>query len=577
MQTNVSKAPYICRADELVEIAKLVTLPKVEARNSVYYLTGPSGCGKTAAVLPLFLKLVELKHVKAYLYMPFHNNLEQHHGTLALHLGKGALGKWENLGSWWMLHAVRFALDGKYIDDLEMSEAAQTKVQRNNNSADLGEKLTVCLRKVVGEDGKILIHVDEHRHLCLPFDGDNEDALRAKAAFRKGAVGLLAKCKQVLVVASFIEPPLEVPPIISSSLCRSPLPIPSLCAHALLEKTGIAGVKVSGMKKRHRITLVALAVMWYTTSPSSLHVPPEEDAFQRDLNELKHDLRLEKLNHTIRQLWSACSSRLKGGSVVTPKLLAGLKDEDLQSRKFPLMQVIMSEARLDSPRLCLPLGRLIHGVVDKASPQWFSRMRGIFAESFQVSKDAIPHADTTLEYLYAWVLASISSQEAELCIGGFSFEFCCEQVCPGRICDWNMSQARAELQKREVWNTREKTLYYTAPTQDDACAENYDNRPLFNLWFWSKKSGKDILVLIDVTGIEQVHVLREKSRKLTEFTLRTGPLLQRWFSTECSCYAYIMAPNCDTGEETLDCVISRQSALGLLRGCQKLAAPYGLQ
>eukprot|EP00971_Amphidinium_carterae_P190304 3776956-Amphidinium_carterae.1 len=48
-----------------------------------------------------------------------------------------------------------------------------------------------------------------------------------------------------------------------------------------------------------------------------------------------------------------------------------------------------------------------------------------------------------------------------------------------------------------------------------------------------------------------------------------------WFGLDCTCSGYVIAPNCSSSVPTN--VVAGSSALRMLRGCQKLAAPLTLE
>ena len=81
----------------------------------------------------------------------------------------------------------------------------------------LDAKLFKWVKKLVGEAGVLVIHVDEHGRMCDPQRQDSGPLALAKSAFRLVALSFFARCPLVRVVATFVEPPADLPEVI----CRS--------------------------------------------------------------------------------------------------------------------------------------------------------------------------------------------------------------------------------------------------------------------------------------------------------------------------------------------------------------------
>ena len=90
-----------------------------------------------------------------------------------------------------------------------------TSVSSNTAPFESSEKAIVeLLEKVFPADARVLFHLDEHRKASRD------------AAVRRGAFTALAGWKRGKCVATYVEPPLEIPAFGSPGLCRNPLPLP---------------------------------------------------------------------------------------------------------------------------------------------------------------------------------------------------------------------------------------------------------------------------------------------------------------------------------------------------------------
>eukprot|EP00971_Amphidinium_carterae_P184963 3672463-Amphidinium_carterae.1 len=103
--------------------------------------------------------------------------------------------------------------------------------------------------------------------MCPPhYEYDSKAELRAKAAFRRGALSWLAACDRVLVLATFVEPLVW--------------PTSSYLDTGLFQR-----------KRGYKKTVAALALVWYTAKPHKLHVEKTSDQFRQTLTAfLKHPL-----------------------------------------------------------------------------------------------------------------------------------------------------------------------------------------------------------------------------------------------------------------------------------------------
>jgi len=223
---------YMCTNAEVSEVAERMFSTRDRHRRCVKYIAAPAGAGKTSAVLPLFLAgMRKDPTLKALLYVPFHNNGERYHAAVKLHsmLPYEELEAFEKLGSWYMYYCVKFTLQGQYLGKFSMQLKDADPSPKNK----LDAKLFTLVKKLVGEAGVLVIHVDEHKRMCDPQPPDSEPLALAKSAFRRGVLTFLACCPLVRVVVTFVEPPVDLPDAASSHVCRFPVHPPSISAQGL--------------------------------------------------------------------------------------------------------------------------------------------------------------------------------------------------------------------------------------------------------------------------------------------------------------------------------------------------------
>merc|ERR1719362_1721079 len=123
--------------------------------------------------------------------------------------------------------------------------------------------------------------------MCDPQPPDSEPLALAKSAFRRGALTFLACCPLVRVVATFVEPPVDLPDAASSHVCRFPVPLPSISAQGLQRFLKFDGVNKKTMGRHQKVTILVLAQIFYSVAPIMLHA--ETDDFRAACNEwLKH-------------------------------------------------------------------------------------------------------------------------------------------------------------------------------------------------------------------------------------------------------------------------------------------------
>ena len=175
------------------------------------YMAAPSQSGKSAAVLPGFLRAVELNlGLTHYLYMPFFFNGGQCHGGVICcqHMDERAL---ESVGAQYMLAC--FQEQAFNVGYLELWLAPEKPENLRQTERKFAAAVDRFLDKSPG--GVILIHLDEHPKIC------------ASSAVRRGALSLLTSVgNRVRVIATHTDVPDLPAEGSSSAVCRAPVAKP---------------------------------------------------------------------------------------------------------------------------------------------------------------------------------------------------------------------------------------------------------------------------------------------------------------------------------------------------------------
>lgn len=283
MKVKLYERPYYVRGPALYDLATGLANAGT-GRTPVVYMAAPSHSGKTAAVLHGFLKATEIHgcHLSHYLYMPFDNNINNHHSTDLCcsnleGLGPKIIGV---LGCVFISECLEKQLGGQYCRCWSLNKVLDMVVKQFPGTRKLSElssegwnflyktsmkKIQESLQKFLGlqEQTKInprkqvLLHVDEHRKMFCPdflaSEGDRENCRVQCAHFRRGAMLALAaggdvgddnmsdeKPSLVKVIATYIDAPVELAatgPKASSQTCRFPIPKPSCHIAEIMDNT----------------------------------------------------------------------------------------------------------------------------------------------------------------------------------------------------------------------------------------------------------------------------------------------------------------------------------------------------
>jgi hypothetical protein len=209
--------PFLVRPADLTAMVEVLEAPAPgDARDSIKYAVAPPGAGKTASMLPAFLESarhgVPQQSFTHYLYLAFDNNDGRNFSLDPLEPSANTKVAVKQ-GAAFISECVRRLLgspDAAGQDIPRDDEPPKTTETINNLRKHLLEQL--------GDDCRLLIHVDEHRKMC----SQNPAIMEVTGKFRRGAMHALAAIENVTVAATYIEAPTEIDAIGSSGVCRDP-------------------------------------------------------------------------------------------------------------------------------------------------------------------------------------------------------------------------------------------------------------------------------------------------------------------------------------------------------------------
>jgi hypothetical protein len=533
--------PFYARSEDLEAMARRLESSKRTPESAVNrpivkYAVSPSGTGKTSSIAAAFVESTKSKRpdrFSHYLYLAFANNKANNFRSVGS-VSNDPLDA-EMQGAEFMLGCLKKLLAGK-----EGKKHVQFS-EKPPEEDKIKESIENLLRDSFVE-GRILVHLDEHRKM------------NSNAAFRRGAMGLLARVGKVVVVATYTEPPFEINPSVSSEVCRFPVPVPALDIQAVIKDMDQLAFPAdpsgfNGTNQRLWATLLFRLSDRVSRLAGALHL--DIDA---DFSKLKEDFGKASQQATSGDA-AAVSKALKEcinlccfaeeDDLGIPKgcdavdLLLGLNEKDLDDIDAKIGSGLVaipakSESVLHTASLrALALHEYSHKEC-KDVPK-FVFMQG--ADRFRdhvTTKDVL--ASTPLECAYVWTIASRSARYGKLKFGQFSaFRIACKEVLGGRLFD---SHDRGSFSMQEAKNLFKDTIYYA-----DESKRGKSSHPFGDIFF---RTDRDEIVLIDVTGTVGRSKFDKKGRKLAEWTKQA----HEQESAGLSFYGVVLAPLLD-GESAM--------------------------
>jgi hypothetical protein len=488
---KLHELPYWGEIDEVKLMAKELQRRR-SYRALAHYVCSPSTTGKTTSILPAFLESDYFTH---YLYLAFENNAEQ----------KFVLREWEpsaNLdvaeeqGAAFAVECVRILLE-------QPDKKGPHKVPRNDDPPSVEKSrcaMTELLVKHLGDDSKVLIHVDEHRSMCHRNGTVNKDP---GAKFSRGAMQVLASAHLSRLVSTFLEPP-PIPPKATSGVCRRSVVLPRVDIDRVMEYLGsnhpvaqrhpglcfpVAADNATRDEYRLLATLRLRFAMALDTLSAlgSLHRPGSEGEVDEFVEAFADAVRAgDFCRATLEKAIKACPIDLSDGcSKPDPhaaRLLIGMTDQEVYDIGHRLNNpVVLPNSKISST---------ISHLVSTADPK--TPVFSIGAERFA---SVLDHHDllisAPLEEAYLWVLACRAALNGRLSFNRSPFAVKCTDIRPGRIFPGTNSNEFNDVSELES-----DVMYFAdEPGRDGNCTLTHPHADMF----FRSSNSRDV-VLIDVTG-----------------------------------------------------------------------------
>ena len=222
---KLHEQPYFAHPEDISRLARNL-FENVSSKGQVKYICSPPESGKSASILHAFLASDKFTH---YVYIACANNGPRNFtfiGELPEKMSNHNNEIAQQQGAAFMLECVQTILDQP--EGIVWPRKIQPKELMPVEQA---SEAIAKLLEPLGEDAKVLFHIDEHKQMCIRSGNFAE----AGAMFSRGAMTSLTIVNNVRVVATFTEPLDSVPSHPSSQVCRLPIPLPYLDVNALME------------------------------------------------------------------------------------------------------------------------------------------------------------------------------------------------------------------------------------------------------------------------------------------------------------------------------------------------------
>jgi hypothetical protein len=542
---------YLVRPNELKQmVQQIIKKPSIHIRAAVKYISAPTASGKTCSVLAAFLEATKMidgpPPPTHYLYIAFANNNRRNFQVSDV--PNLNLIKAEQQGAAFMVECVKVLLE-------KPDKVEDYILALNQNPPSVGDSkdtLNKYLLQTLGSDCNIWFHVDEHAKMCKR-DGES---IESGARFSKGAMELLANCKNATVIATYTERPLSINPESSSMTCRLPVAIPSIDINKIMEIVPELSFNSTGFKPEQKRLLASFKFRLGMMLREKIRIT---DLINRNGDNLEvmsflNNIASAKLNSNPTDALKKCNNLCKYNNY---KL--GTNDQVQDARKI-LLGFIDTNERQISDIVGLPDGSIsvsLMKLLTMDDPNFgvFSTARHLFQNVFTLGSSEDLISSTPLERAYLWSLACASSFNRKLKLGSNIFKFVCNNIKPGRIFP-GADKSVYDLNKLEP-----HILYY-------AIARNGEpTHPLADLFF---RTTDNEIVLIDIFGGGSTNSTENKINNL-----------KNWIGTEQSknskfvLRGVVIAPFLDSYNETKSNVVSivkGESARSLLGGLIQVSA-----
>ncbi len=485
------------------------------ARPTVRYISAPTGSGKTASILPAFLESPKATH---YLYLPFDHNDKKYFRAKPYDIDAVDSTKAQKQGAAFMAQCVKNLLEGNGYGEIPVIDDVPSIGSIEND-------LKSYLQQKLGDGYRIWFHIDEHRKIIERDYPKNIRRQRAAAAFSKGAMTVLVGLYYCQVIATYEDPPTEVPSLGTDHVdCRYPIPLASLdidqvmarvpelmsfnrtCINGAVEKRLWATLRFRlAMKIREELGIA------YVLHRRGINEEVERFLFEFDTIAHGYDklspkdreevlIKLNALCKPGKQLAGIVASSNKDAA----KLLIGVY-EDRRSSEWIFQKQLKSGLIVCDPYnlITCSLPRLLE-MKDPDIPV-YNQGRDLFREALWGTPDRC--SATPLEHAYVWSLSSRSAVQGSLSLDDrLHFQIKCKWIEPKRLFDGD----------KELVNELEQNVIYYAkkPRDHENDCEMVQSDPIADIFF---VSNDDELVLIDITGESDVDSIKSKISAKTKW------------------------------------------------------------
>ena len=491
------------------------------ARSIVRYGCGQSGSGKTASICPAFLRSTSSQRASkfsTYLYLAFANNGGRSFAITGSDKISADTFIAEKQGATFMAECVQKLL---FMGDDNFSIPVQSEILENSVE-DIAKNMEQLFSKIMVPDGKILVHVDEHRKMSKNAD------------FRRGALSMLALVPSIVVVATYVDIPTEINAAKSSSVCRRAVPIPMLDIEAVMVVTRILP-DLSKMNRDHYRILASLKfrlALYLTGRMSDFHLGYSLETgvdlgkIQKNVSNLRGQNIVElralfgafrdyvvqpgkaKLENLVALLRNdAVLSQSAYQDEATKDMFSGVDEDRLDNLSHRLQgQLVAASPNESSVRFFYSLSTLLKSYPPYDTPYYdvYSECCWLFQTALSTKTDLI--SGTPLERAILWSLASSSS--IFKCLDfpcNIRVRFHCKEVRKARIFPGDSIVLDDEV-CNNIRDLKKNTLYYCNEGQESMQQTNNTNdsdlggqtsHPLGDIFF---RTGEGELVVIDVTS-----------------------------------------------------------------------------
>lgn len=472
------------------------------SRFAVKYLAAPTQYGKTSVALHAFLRSAlrqrsEEEKERAfshYIYLTFANNNRRHY-KLVPSVPSAESVTAEDQGAEFILHCLTDAINNPSSQDT-------CRILLNDKPADFCTTMKALEKLIAPFEGRVLIHMDEHRQMCDhardPFAGMN---------FSRGAMTALAQIPGVTVLATYTDVP-PLPPQ-HSSCPRVPISVPILDVDAAM-------------------------------------------AAVRELSTLQKRINSQELDDSQQRLWASLRFRLalklrsmplSRVQVRDPVFTNFLKIFTAEAAKADLTAALVGCCRacrchFEQPRPSENAARLLVGVRDIKDEQFHRQVQNLVVFNGLVTCDlkallemtdpnvsvyntgrallkACLHSEDVLahrplETAYYWALSTLLARGEVVALDNFH-RIKCDELLASRVFPGTDS-----TQYDKDWATKlDPRTFYFADERNGKLTH-----PLFDWWFLTDEAN---VVLGDVAGGGRRRDVAEKAAALDAWIKKVQP------------------------------------------------------